>query len=246
MAEDASRLALHHSQLPAEIDEIDETERLQSSAPNYSGALKGIMTRAKLRITGPHSSAYVLGQPMYLYDGSLHIATLDPVPVNREGTEVHIEHFTPTASVTQQKLEISKLALVEMVYFIAENFTSVQAISLSLSRQVEGYGDGMRLAGARSAFLQSLGASHIVIAPQPRAEHMGHFIVSGLWEYNPVNLEALVSVLQRERDTYYAARPATAEEPRRPGLSAWVRRFIPGAAPRGGTGGGSGTGESGR
>lgn len=236
MAEDAVELALHHPQLPAEIDEIDETVRLQSNAPIYSGALKGIMTRAKLRITGPHSSPYVLGEPMYLYDGSLHIATLDPVPVNREGTEVHIEHFSPTATVTQQKLEISKLALVEMVYFIAENFTSVQAISLSLSRQVEGYGDGMRLAGARSAFLQSLGASHIVIAPKPNAEHMGHFIVSGLWEYNPVNLEALISVLQRERDTYYAGRPALAEEARRPGLGAWVRRFIPGAAPRTGTG----------
>jgi hypothetical protein len=193
------------------------------------------MTRAKLRITGPHSSPYVLGEPMYLYDGSLHIATLDPVPVNREGTEVHIEHFNPTAVVTQQKLEISKLALVEMVYFIAENFTSVQAISLSLSRQVEGYGDGMRLAGARSAFLQSLGASHIVIAPKPNAEHMGHFIVSGLWEYNPVNLEALASVLRHERDTYYGGRAATAEVTRRPGLGAWVRRLMPKSAQRTGT-----------
>ncbi|WP_162572378.1 hypothetical protein [Variovorax sp. PBL-H6] len=193
------------------------------------------MTRAKLRITGPHSSSYVLGEPMYLYDGPLHVATLDPVPVNREGTEVHIEHFSPSPTVTQQKLEISKLALVEMVYFIAENFTSVQAISLSLSRQVEGYGDGMRLAGARSSFLQSLGASHIVIAPKPNAEHMGHFIVSGLWEYNPANLEALVSVLQHERETYYG-RPAAAEDARRPGLGAWVRRFIPGAAPRAGNG----------
>ena len=194
------------------------------------------MTRAKLRITGPHSSPYVLGEPMYLYDGSLHIATLDPVPVNREGTEVRIEHFTPTTVVTQRKLEISKLALVEMVYFIAENFTSVQASSLSLSRQVEGYGDGMRLAGARSAFLQSLGASHIVIAPKPNAEHMGHFIVSGLWEYNPVNLEALASVLRHERETYYGGRTATAEPARRPGLGAWVRRFIPRAAQRTGTG----------
>ncbi|GAA4336293.1 hypothetical protein GCM10023165_13470 [Variovorax defluvii] len=192
------------------------------------------MTRAKLRITGPDSSPYVLGAPMYLYDGSLHIATLDPVPVNREGTEVHIEHFTPTPAVTQQKLEISKLALVEMVYFIAENFTSVQAISLSLSRQVEGYGDGMRLAGARSAFLQSLGAGHIVIAPKPNAEHMGHFIVSGLWEYNPGNLQALAAVLEHEREVYYASRPDTlaAEEARRSGLGAWMRRFMPKAAPR--------------
>ena len=192
------------------------------------------MTRAKLRITGPESSPYVLGAPMYLYDGPLHIATLDPVPVNREGTEVHIEHFTPTPVVTQQKLEISKLALVEMVYFVAENFTSVQAISLSLSRQVEGYGDGMRLAGARSAFLQSLGAGHIVIAPKPNAEHMGHFIVSGLWEYNPVNLQALAAVLEHEREAYYASRAgnAAAEEARRQGLGAWMRRFMPKAAPR--------------
>ena len=115
---------------------------------------------------------------MHLYDGSTHIGILDPVPVNREGTEVHIEHFTPSILVSQQKLEISKLALVEMVMFVAENFTSVQAISLSLSWQVEGYGDGMRLAGARSAFLQSIGAGHIMIMPKPDAEHMGHFVVS--------------------------------------------------------------------
>ncbi len=172
---------------------------------------------------------------MYLYDGSLHIATLDPVPVNREGTEVHIEHFSPTAIVTQHKMEISKLALVEMVYFVAENFTSVQAISLSLSRQVEGYGDGMRLAGARSAFLQSLGAGNIMISPKPNAEHMGHFIVSGLWEYNPVNLQSLASVLESERELYYASRVdfASAEEARRPGLGAWMRRFMPKAVPRG-------------
>jgi hypothetical protein len=172
---------------------------------------------------------------MYLYDGSLHIATLDPVPVNREGTEVQIEHFSPAPVVTQRKLEISKLALVEMVYFIAENFTSIQAINLSLSRQVEGYGDGMRLASARAAFLQSLGAHNIVIAPKPDAEQMGHFVVTGEWEYNPVNLQALASVLQYERDTYYSGRTATREEMRRHGLGAWVRRLIPGAAPRTGT-----------
>ena len=185
------------------------------------------MTRAKLRITGPNHSPYVLGAPMYLYDGPVHIATLDPVPVNREGTEVHIEHFTPMPVVTQQKMEISKLALVEMVYFVAENFTSVQAISLALSRQVEGYGDGMRLAGARSTFLQSLGASHILIAPKPNAEHMGHFVVSGLWEYNPTNLQALAAVLQHEREIYYSGRPQPPEPARRHGLGAWVRRFIP-------------------
>jgi hypothetical protein len=164
---------------------------------------------------------------MLLYDGSTHIGTLDPMPVNREGTEVHIEHFTPTSVVSQQKLEISKLALVEMVMFVAENFTAVQAISLSLSRQIEGYGDGMRLAGARSAFLQSIGASHILITPKPDAEHMGHFVVAGLWEYNPANLAALASVLAAEREAYYGGREAAAARERLPRLDAWVRRFFP-------------------
>ncbi|MBT2299555.1 hypothetical protein J7E70_03660 [Variovorax paradoxus] len=184
------------------------------------------MSTAKLRITGPGSSPYVLGAPMYLFDGPTHIGILDPVPVNREGTEVHIEHFTPSILVSQQKLEISKLALVEMVMFVAENFTSVQAISLSLSRQVEGYGDGMRLAGARSAFLQSIGAGHIMITPKPDAEHMGHFVVAGLWEYNPTNLAALAAVLEAERHAYYSGREAAAAQAKLSRSDSWVRRLF--------------------
>src|SRR5690606_36365728 len=144
-------------------------------APQPSSAHKGTMTSAKLRITGPGERPYALGEPMHLFDGVLHVGTLDGFPVDRERTEAHIGRFTPTNVVSHQKKEIGKLALLEMVMFIAENFTSVQVVSFSLSRDIEGYGGGMQLASARSALLQSIGTTHIVIAPKPDAVQMGHF-----------------------------------------------------------------------
>ena len=57
------------------------------------------MTFKKLRITGPAASVYELGQPMWVYDGSVLLGTLDPVPLLNMGTELHVESFTPTRVV---------------------------------------------------------------------------------------------------------------------------------------------------
>lgn len=183
------------------------------------------MTSARLQIRPPDTGPYVLGAPMHLYDGATHVASLDPVPVNREGTEVLVAHFTPMHVVSEQKKEIGKLALVEIAMFLAENFTTVQTIRFSLGRNVEGYGDGVRLAVARSAFLQSIGAADVLMVPQPDAELMGHFVVTGIWTYNPTNLASLAEVLEAERQAY-AQREAAAAAARRAARGSWMRRLF--------------------
>ena len=161
---------------------------------------------------------------MLLHDGDVHVGTLDPVPVTDGGTVVHIGHFTPENIVSHQKREIGKLALLEMVAYLAENFSAVQAITFSLSRDIEGYGDGMKLAGARAELLHTIGATHIVTTPRA-ASHVGHFVVTGVWEYNQANLSALSLVLQEERDAY-GKREAAAQSDRHPPRESWLRRLL--------------------
>lgn len=185
------------------------------------------MNSAKLRITGADSKPYVLGTPMHIHEGGSLVATMDPVPVNRGGTEVHLEHFSPIDPASHQKRDIGRLLLVEVVNFIVENFTTVQAISFALSRHIESYDDGMKLASMRSAVLQSIGTEHIMIAPKPDAAHAGHFVVSGVWEYNPATLAALQAVLQNERNAYDAKALHEAKERGAPRLDGWMRRLFP-------------------
>ncbi len=185
------------------------------------------MNSAKLRITGPGGVPYVLGAPMCIHEGGTHIATMDPVPVNQGATEVHLEHFTPIDAAAHQKNAIGKLLLFEVVAFIVENFTTVQAISFSLSRNIESYGDAKKLASMRSAVLQSIGTEHIVIAPKPDASLAGHFVVSGLWEYNPATLAALHAVLAAEREAYDQREALASQGRHAPGLDTWVRRLFP-------------------
>ncbi|VTU26488.1 hypothetical protein SRS16CHR_03868 [Variovorax sp. SRS16] len=178
------------------------------------------MSFTQLRITGPDSAPYVLGAPMHLYERDFCVGIMDPVPVSAGGTEVHIEHFNIAADTpAHQRREIGRLVLLEVVAFLAENFADVQAVSLALSRDIEGYSDGMTLASARSATLQSIGARHIMITPKPDAAHAGHFVVAGLWEYNQANLAALMAHLQKEREAY-RERDAAAAKTRAPGLFA--------------------------
>jgi hypothetical protein len=180
------------------------------------------MSFTQLKITGPDSTPYVLGAPMYLYDADLRIGVVDPVPVSPDGAEVHVEHFSVAANVpSHHRREIGRLVLFEVVAFLAESFPHVQAVSLALSRDIEGYSDGMTLASSRSATLQGIGARHIMITPKPDAAHAGHFVVAGLWEYNQANLEALTARLQKEREAY-RDRDAAAANARAPGLfSKW-------------------------
>ncbi|MDM0106820.1 hypothetical protein QTH97_17885 [Variovorax sp. J22R24] len=172
------------------------------------------MTFERLRITGRDGERYELGAPMHVHDGSVHLGAVDPVRLSRDGTEVHIERFLPSRFVKEQRRNFGPLVLLEVTSYLAEQFHGIQTISYSLSREIEMHGDGMKVASARSALLQDIGAEGVTITPRPDHETPGNFVVEGVWAYNERNLAALGHCLAREREIYRqweaAAGPAAA------------------------------------
>jgi len=159
------------------------------------------MSIHSLHFTGPDLGPCVLGQPMLAHYGETHIGTLDPVPVSRGGTEIRIEHFKPADSDASRRLhkaKIGRVLLPRLVAFIAEHFSSITLIQISLARDIGGYVEGFRLAAERTAVLQAMGAEGILITPKPATQHMGHFVVAGVWEYKQANLAALAATLDIE------------------------------------------------
>jgi len=160
------------------------------------------MTFERLRITGRDGERYELGAPMQVHDGSVHLGTVDPVRVSRDGTEVHIERFVPSRFVKERNRNFGPLVLVEVTAYLAEQFDGVQTVSYSLSREIEMHGDGMKVASARSALLQDIGAEGVTITPRPDQHTPGNFVVEGVWAYNERNLASLARCLAREREIY--------------------------------------------
>lgn len=184
------------------------------------------MSTHSLRVTGPALEACVLGGPMLVHYGEQHLGTLDPVPVSRGGTEIRIEHFTPSRTEEAQRLhglKIGRVILLELVAFVAERFSTVTLVQLCLNRDIESY-RGITLAAERSELLQAMGASHIVITPKPDAARIGHFVVAGAWEYNQANLAALGATLEVERAAYGERERLAATRTRRKGCWLFPRR----------------------
>ncbi|MDM0114907.1 hypothetical protein QTI66_22345 [Variovorax sp. J22R133] len=170
------------------------------------------MTFRSLRITGPNKRPYVLGEPIDVYDGNEHVGTLLSVSVSANGNEVRLEDFLTASLPDFRSKGIATLVTAEIVTFISERFPSVHAIGIVLSREIEGFETrGNKLASFRSDMLRSIGADGIRVTPKPHAEHAGHFVVSGIWQYNRANVEALAAVLERERAAYRERKLATAE-----------------------------------
>ena len=185
------------------------------------------MSTHSLRVTGPALEACVLGGPMLVHYGEQHLGTVDPVPVSRGGTEIRIEHFTPSRTEAAQRLhglKIGRIILLELVAFIAERFSTVTLVRLCLHRDIESYREGITLAAERSELLQAMGASHIVITPKPDAARIGHFVVAGAWEYNQANLAALGATLEVERAAYGERERLAATRTRRKGCWLFPRR----------------------
>lgn len=175
-------------------------------------------TPSRLRLTGPDSAPYELGQPLYVYDGNAHLGTLDPVQVNRDGTEVLISRFVSSPLGRAEKRAFAPLVLLEVTAFLVERFHGVQMVSYSLSRQIQIYGDGTTVAAARSQLLQDIGADGVTISPQPDSQTPGNFVVQGVWTYNERNLEALQRCLRRQRELYAEKEQDAGQAPSAPGL----------------------------
>ena len=163
------------------------------------------MKAGLLRITGPDAEPYVLGSPIWVYCGEELLAKLDPVPLLKSGTELHIEAFEPTGSVREERRHVGRLIFLEICAFIAEHFQQIQAISFVLSRQVDCMAHGAELAATRSETMTRIGAMDVCIAPKSDAKP-GHFVVSGIWVYSARTYAALKEVLEKERANY-ADRP---------------------------------------
>jgi|UPI0004802DF0 hypothetical protein len=181
-----------------------------------------------LRFTGADFGPCVLGAPIFAHYGDIHVGTIDPMPISRGGTEVRIQYYTPATaegSRALQKLRLGRVILLELVAFIATHFSTVSVVSFILNRDIEGYGDGIRLAGSRSALLQSIGAEHIVITPKPQGERAGHFVVAAFWQYNAANLASLDEAIRAEWSGFHERQAAAAlgQELR---ANSWLRRFL--------------------
>ncbi|MBS0455052.1 MAG: hypothetical protein JSS14_27460 [Proteobacteria bacterium] len=161
------------------------------------------MTSGLLRITGPDAEPYTLGRPIWVYTGEDLLAKLDPVPLLRSGTELHIEAFEPTGSVRDEPRHVGRLIFLEICAFIIENFQQIQAISFVLSRQIDWLANGAALAATRSETMTRIGAVDVRIEPKSDAKP-GHFVVSGVWIYSERTHAALMSVLEKERANYTA------------------------------------------
>jgi hypothetical protein len=159
------------------------------------------MTPGHLRITGPDAAPYVLGQPMQVYDHDQLLATLDPVPLRNNGTEIHVESFNPAQAVRDERRHVGRLIFLEICAFISENFPQIQAISFIFSRQVDVLGAGEQQAASRSETMSRIGALDVRITPKANAQP-GHFVVSGVWVYSEPNYRALHAVLEEERALY--------------------------------------------
>ena len=184
------------------------------------------MNSGFLKITGPEGTSYTLGQPIWVYAGDTLLARLDPVPLLKSGTELHIEAFDPTRVVRDEGRHVGRLIFLEICAFISQNFQQIQAISFVLSRQIALMGGGAQLAAARSETMSRIGAVDVRMTPKSDAKP-GHFVVSGIWIYSERTYAALLSVLEEERTSYRErAIGARAGEPT--GVIARLRHLVSG------------------
>ena len=187
------------------------------------------MTSSLLRITGPDAQPYALGMPIWVYSGEDLLAKLDPVPLLRSGTELHIEAFEPTVSVRDDRRQAGRLIFMEVCAFIIENFQQIQAISFVLSRQIDWMANGTAHAAARSETMTRIGAVNVHIAPKYDAKP-GHFIVSGIWIYSERTHAALMGELMKERANYIAKPIGVRKHEASGGVVARLRQLV---CPRG-------------
>ena len=188
------------------------------------------MTFKGLRITGLRSGPYVLGEPLDVFDGKMHLGRLNIVSASADGSEVRLEDFRTTDLKQMGSWRTARLIVVEVLNFFLERFPSISAIGIVLSADIESLEsqkDGpVRLASARAQMLQSVGAQDIHVTPRPHPRYSAHFVVSGLWLYNQDNAELLARMLREDRDAYGQRRPAgpRSEAPSRSMLSRLLQK----------------------
>ena len=180
------------------------------------------MSLGKLLISGPNG-AYRSGESILVRDGGVFLGTVEPPETSRNGRSVHFGHFAPALSVREGERQFGPLMLVEVVSFIAQHFPDIETIRFTLTRQVEMHGDGLKVAMARLAQLERIGAADLQMRPRPDSAIPGNFVVQGLWEYTGPNLAALAAELGRQRGAYFQDRNGPGAGSVQP-AGDWLRR----------------------
>lgn len=156
------------------------------------------MESLDVRITGPGSAPYQLGQPMLMFAGDVFLGRVDPVRLANHGTEVHFGSFTPITVVEEEPRNVGALLFDEACAHIARFHPKVQQISFASSRPMPSLGDPALQAAARVATAERICATNIQVNPtQCRL-----IVVSGTWTYNQRNLRELDAALEEQRAIY--------------------------------------------
>lgn len=187
------------------------------------------MTFKGLRISGPRSGTYVLGEPLDVFDGQLHLGRLNLVSASADGSELRLDDFRTTDLKQLGTWRTARLIVVELLAFFVERFPAINAVGLVLSADIEAFegkeGGAARLASARAQMLQSVGVKDVIVTPRPHPRHAAHFVVSGVWLYTRDNAQMLAGVLQVEREAY-GARVAAGVKPCEPPPRSMLSRLL--------------------
>lgn len=156
------------------------------------------MSPKNLRIAGPDSSPYELGQPLSVYDGDRHLGTVTKVVLSKDGGTLHLGGFVSSA-IPQTRM-LRRLVMLEITAFVADRFPGVRTIGYMLNHRIDGLRDGLAVASVRAALLRSMGGDQIRITPNRGALDGGHFAVQGVWHRSPQALDALACTLTKARE----------------------------------------------
>lgn len=186
------------------------------------------MTFQGLRISGLRSGPYVLGEPLDVFDGKVHLGRLNVVSGSPDGSELRLEDFRATDLKQLGSWRTARLIVAEVLTFFIERFPTISAIGIVLSADIESLEsqkDGaVRLASARAQMLQSVGTRDIHVTPRPHPRYSAHFVVSGVWLYNRETADLLAGVLRDERQAY--GERQTAASPQEPPSRSMLSRLL--------------------
>ncbi|VTU34641.1 hypothetical protein E5CHR_03861 [Variovorax sp. PBL-E5] len=181
------------------------------------------MSSRNLRIAGPDSSPYELGQPLSVYDGARHLGTVTTVILSKDGGTLHLGGFV-SSPIPQQRM-LRRLVVVEITAFVVDRFPGVRTIGYTLGHRVEGLRDGLALASVRASLLRSMGGEQIRISPKLGARDGGHFVVQCVWHRSPQALDALARTLTQAREARQRQEAAFGASPLSR-LRALIGRFL--------------------
>lgn len=173
-----------------------------------------------LTITDAQRKPYTHGDAMWLWEGDVHVGTVNEVVLNPERTLILLDRFVYANTPAARKPSIRPLCLFEIAAYLVEHVPTVLEIVFTLSHRIEGFRDQGALSAARARLLESMGAEQIKVVTRPNARGEIEFVVEAVWRYNGGNRDALQGALMAARETHKLAPPPP---PARRG--AWLSRF---------------------